>query len=176
MHHSSRSHVRAYSPICHATRSLRRLRARRLFPSHPSSPSSHAQTHTYVTQIRNPEHKTNTIQHIRLSRAIQARDRVELIVKAADDGTLGVRLEAIDADFFNVHGARDGRSWTTRARRTMRAMCLNVSRVRARFKASLCVVVCGCVRDILGPTAVLRHFFCSSCSGELKRHLSMMPT
>lgn len=54
-------------------------------------------------QVGDAEKKTNWIQNVRLSTAIQTRYGVEKRIKAADFCPLGVGLEAVDNDRLDMH-------------------------------------------------------------------------
>ena len=58
---------------------------------------------SYLREIRDAEDEANGIQNVRFSTAVQSGDGVEILVELRDDGALRVRLEAIDADFLDVH-------------------------------------------------------------------------
>jgi len=57
----------------------------------------------HLTQVCNAQHKTDGVQDVGLSTAIQARDGVEVGIKIGHHDPLGVRLEALDGDFLDVH-------------------------------------------------------------------------
>ena len=58
---------------------------------------------SYLREISDAEDEANGIQNVRFSTAVQSGDGVEILVELRDDGALRVRLEAIDADFLDVH-------------------------------------------------------------------------
>ena len=59
--------------------------------------------YAYLRQVRDAEHKANRVQNVALARAVEARDGVELLVEARDDGSRRIRLEAVDHDLLDEH-------------------------------------------------------------------------
>jgi len=56
-----------------------------------------------LLELGDAEHETDGVEDVGLATAVQARNRIELLVKALHDSALGVRLEAIDDDLLDVH-------------------------------------------------------------------------
>jgi len=57
-----------------------------------------------LLELRNAEDKADRVKDVGLATAVQARDGIELLVKARHHRALGIRLEAIDNDLLNMHG------------------------------------------------------------------------
>jgi hypothetical protein len=57
----------------------------------------------YLAQTGNAKHKADGVENVGLATSIQTRDGVEIGIEARDDGAIGVRLEAVEDDFFDVH-------------------------------------------------------------------------
>lgn len=60
-------------------------------------------TRADLRKVRDAQHETDGVQDIRLSRSIQTSYRVEIRVEAGHYDALGVGLEAVDGDLFDVH-------------------------------------------------------------------------
>ena len=72
----------------------------------------------HLREVRNAEHEANRVEDVRLAGAVQARDRIELLIPARHDRALRVRLEAVDDHLLEVHSGRGGgpRGGRTRGR------------------------------------------------------------
>ena len=55
-------------------------------------------------QVGDAEHEADGVEDVGFATAVESRDGVELRVKTGNHCPLGVRLEPVDDDLFDIHG------------------------------------------------------------------------
>ena len=64
---------------------------------------------SHLAEVCNTKDKANSIEDVGFPTPVQPCDGVELLVKWADGGSVGITFETIDDDFVDVHNGEEER-------------------------------------------------------------------